>query len=669
MNNLKRLVDKSSVPEDATCPICYRLMFGARHDPQLFNPCSHLLCTDCDTKVKDKCPICRSERKGCSKVDAKLRDEIGQLNAFCKGEGCSVEGKLQELPKHESTCYYCQHCCQYCSRYFPKGVDHENNCWFSCVHCHETLLYKDCTPKEHSEKCPKFPICCSSKDVGCEKKIKREELEAHLRTCPFHQIRNFLKVKQLQFDKIKLQMLTVQKSEMYIRKEHLEAIVKHQKLLRKYQTLYKEHVQLMETVKNETKKERNRLLLVKKSRGMEVKYIKLSEQFILVGERNKKLQQHILGANQQLKREAIETAISENRSNELNRLLKEFFTNAQLECQLHQAELSKSYKSFLSVHESQIKKRFENMLRKSGELFISLYGDVYKKDSGLADAIKTLKDEDFNFLREYQKLLSDQISVVSTLFSGFLDKHTGIQERQLGKLSSFFGLKNVLSKKDEIHQFTFEDIDLSNIAPQVLRSYNIRQLKRKIQLLKGLRDGATPITEEVLRNAFEKEPVLAVIDSPEEQSWEVDKVVETSNAKETKPVYEVNPALKLNMNDIRLGPLPSGPNWELNRMPDVEMVSPEIVGDESEPVVIPREEVALSDEKDHADEKEPINLSNQAQLNDPSGPSGIHGVEPTGISPDLGRNDEQSVASAFQEGSHHLHGTRRKAESKCEEVD
>lgn len=660
MNNLKRLVDKSNVPEDATCPICYRLMFGARHDAQLFNPCSHLLCKECDTKVKDKCPICRSERKGCSKVHKKLRDEIGQLNAFCKGEGCSVEGKLQELPKHESTCYYCQHCCQYCSRYFPKGVNHENKCWFSCMHCQEKLLYKDITPNEHAEKCPKFPVCCSSKDVGCEKKVKREELEAHLRTCPFHQIRNFLKVKQLQFDKIKLQMLTVQKSEMYIRKEHLSVIVKHQKLLRKYQTLYKEHVQLMETVKNETKKERNRLLLVKKTRGMEVKYIKLSEQYMLLGERNRKLQQHILGADQQLRREAIETAMSENRSNELNRLLEEFLTNARVECQLHQAELSKSYKSFLSIHEDQIKERFENMLRKSGELFIALYGDVYKKDSGLADAIKTMKDDDFNFLRQYQKLLSDQVSIVSTLFGGFMEKHMGIQERQLDKLSSCFGWKNILFTKNETPRFTFEDIDMSNIAPQVLRSYNIRQLKRKIQLLKGLRDGATPITEEVLRNAFEKEPVLAVIDS-----WDVDKEDETSPVEETNPVHEVNPDLKLDMNDIRLGPFPSGPNWEVNHRPDVDMVSPEIFGDEKEPVVISREEVALSDEKEQADEKEPINLSNEAQSNATFEPLGMHGVEPTGTNPpDPRRNNEQAIASASEEGSRHLSGTRSKTDTK-----
>jgi len=689
MNNIKRLVNKSDVPEDGTCTICCSLMFGPKHEPKLFNPCNHLLCTDCDIKVKDKCPICRSQRQGPSALNRKLKNEIGLLNALCKGHGCSVKGKLRDLSTHESMCYYCEHCCRYCDGYFPRGIDHELTCWYKCRYCKEKLLYKDIIPQEHEKKCGKFPVCCLSKKFGCRKKVAREELEAHLETCHFHQIRDFLQLKQLQFDKVKLQMLTIQKSEMLIRKEHLEAIVKHQKLLEKYQTLFKEHVKLMEKMKNETKKERDRLLLVKKSRGTEVKYIKLSEQFMSVGERNKKLQEQILSTDQQVRRNAIKSAMSKNRSKEFNRLLEEFYADAKVQYQLYHTDLQKTYKNFLTIHEDRIKEQFETILSKSGELFIALYGDVYKKGVGTADAIKTLKDDDFSFLRQYQKLMSNQLTGVGALFSGFIEKHIGIQECQLGKLSSFLGLTDISSDKDEVLGNTPEVVDFRYVAPEVLRSYNIKQLQRKIKLLEGLRDGATPITDEVLRNAFEKEPELAIIDSSENPGTEDDSEIKISPDEEKKPVFEVNPSLKLDLNEFRLRPLSSVPNLEVHHN-----APPEPLEDEKEQLLRPRQEMAISDSKEQTDEKQPIS---QAHSNTLPGPTGDSRVTLTGTNslhrPDAGNVtdnqnqegrltpvdvglgmrpimlDPTAVARALQEGSRRLLGIRGNGDANSEEVD
>jgi len=559
------------------------------------------------------------------------------------------------------------------------------------------MLYKDITPKEHGKKCPKFPLGCLSENLGCRKRLIREDLEAHVKTCPFHQIRSFLKMKQLQFDKVKLQMLTIQKSEMLVRKEHLEAIVNHQKLLGKYQTLYKDHVLLME---NWTTKERDRLLLMKKSRGTEAKYIKLSEQFILLGERNKKLQEHILATDQELSREAIKTAMSENRSKEFNRLLRKFIGDAKVQYQLQHADLLSSYKSFLSIHKERIKGQFENMLNKSGELFVALYGDVYKnkKDAGMLNAMRTLKDDDFNFLRQYQEMMSNQVTGVSKLFSGFINKHMGIQEKQLGMLSSFFGLKDNSSEKDEDPNNIFETIDLRNVAPPVLRSYNINQLEQKIKLLEGLRDGATPITEEILRNAFENEPVLAVIDPPESPTLDTENEVKVSADDEAKPEYEVNPSLRLNMNEFRLRLLPSAPDFDVNlNMLDLGTVPPQPLEDEKEPIAIPRQQLPLTDEKEEVDEKEPVNLSSQPHPNTLPEPSedlqinrtnssplntsdlrnqiehesGDRGLDPVdvglGIAPVM--LDPMAVARALQEGSRRLLGIRNEADAKSEEVD
>jgi len=686
MNNIKRLVNKTDVPEDGTCTICCSLMFGPKHEPKLFNPCKHLLCTDCDIKVKDKCPICRSQREGPSTLNRKLKNEIGLLNALCKGHGCSVKGKLRDLSTHESMCFYCEHCCRYCDGYFPTGINHELTCWYKCRYCKEKFLYKDITPKEHEKQCEKFPVCCLSKKFGCRKKVAREELESHLRTCPFHQIRDFLKLKQLQFDKVKLQMLTIQKSEMLVRKEHLEAIVKHQKLLEKYQTLFKEHVKLMEKMKNETKKERDRLLQVKKSRGTEVKYIKLSEQFMSVGEKNKELQERILSTDQQLRRDAIKTAMSKNRSKEFNHLLEEFYADAKVQYQLYHTDLQRTYKNFLTIHEDRIKEQFETILSKSGELFIALYGDVYKKGVGTADAIKTLKDDDFTFLRQYQKLMSNQLTGVGALFSGFIEKHIGIQEKQLEKLSGFLGLTDISSDKDEN---TLEVVDFRYVAPEVLRSYNIKQLQRKIKLLEGLRDGATPITDEVLRNAFEREPELAIIDSPENPVTDDDNDIKVSPDGENKPVFEVNPSLKLDMNEFRVSPVPSVPDLQVGLN---TLMAP--LEDEKEPSHRPRQEMTLSDAKEQADEKQALPQNYSNTLPEPMADNRITRIGSNSLDPpetanltehqnrdgrlspvDVGLGmrpimlDPTAVAKALQEGSRRLLRIRGNAYANSEEVD
>jgi len=618
MNNIKRLLNKSNVPDDGTCTICCSLMFGPKHEPKLFNPCKHLLCTDCDIKVENKCPICRSERKGPSNLHRKLRDEIGRLDAFCKGDGCFVEGKLQELTEHELKCQYCELCCQYCGGYFPKGVGHEMKCWYKCRHCQEKLLFKDSTPDEHEAKCPKFPVCCSSAKFGCRKKLLREELPEHLRTCPFHQIRDFLKIKFLELDNFKLQMLSAQKSEMLIRKQYLETIVKHQKLLAKYQALYKENVKLLQKMKNDATKKENHLLLVKKNRGTEEKYIKLSEQFIRIREQNKKLQERILATDQQVRQEAIKTAMSENRAEEFHRLLEKFHTDATVQYQLQHAELSRKYKSFRAIHQDAIKQHFENMLKKSGELFRSLYGDVWSKDIELANEMTTLKEDDFNFLQQYQKLMANWVTGIGRLFRAFTYKHMGIQEKQLEKLGCFFGLTSISSEKDNVRDDIWEDVDFKNVAPQVLRNYNIKQLEWKIKQLEGLRDGDNPITEEILHNAATEDTLLAVIDSPEISEMDPNNEVKVSPDEEAKTVYEIDPAFKLDMSEFRLYPSPPVANNAVGRG---GMDLTELFEEKKEPLALPAQEITLSEHKQEADEKQPINLSPYTQSNNVREPS------------------------------------------------
>jgi len=691
MNNLKRLVNKSNVPEDGTCTICCSLMYGEQHDPRLFNPCNHLLCTSCNEKVGNKCPICRSQRKGPSRLHQDLREQIGKLKAHCKGHGCAVEGALHWLPFHESSCKFCEHTCQYCGQFFPRGTEHEMQCKFRCRHCRADFFYKDTSPEEHEKVCHRFPVACRSQNVGCPRKVPRDEMEAHIRTCPFHQIRDFLRMRQLQYEKVTLQMLTVQKSEVLIRKEHLEAIVKHQKLLGKYQDLFKEHVLLMEKVKNETTKERDYLLLMKRSRGTEAKYIQLSEQFIRLGERKKRLQERVLGMNQQVRRDAISQALSEDRAEVFNGLLKEFIMNAKVQYQLQHVELLTNYKSFLTLHEQQIKKSFEIMLNKSEGLFFELYGEIYKQNVNDKESIKTLKENDLQFLGKYQRLMTNQIAKVSTLLTGFIDKHMGMQKEQLEKLSSFFGMINISSTPEEIPPDILEGADLSHIAPQVLRNYNINQinqLERKIKLLEGLRDGVAPITEEALRNAIEQESDVISSTRTEDISLEIEDEIKLPTVQDTKPVYEVNPNLQLDINEFQVRPLPPASRFEVN-LSRINIAEP--MDEEKEPLDIPYQEMSLPDEKEEADEKTSLTLSLNHR-NAPPEPSGGNIVfsidsnfhiptEPrnnTGgrYSPvDVGQGgtplllDPTAVAVALKEGSQRLLGIKIEEDARSEEVD
>jgi len=505
-------------------------------------------------------------------------------------------------------------------------------------------------------------------------------METHIRNCPFHQIRDFLRMRQLQYEKVTLQMLTVQKSEVLIRKEHLEAIVKHQKLLGKYQNLFKEHVNLMEKMKKETTKERDYLLLMKRSRGTEAKYIQLSEQFILLGERNKRLQERILGSDQQVKRDAISNALSDDRAEVFNCMLKEFIMNAKVQYQVQHVELLTSYKNFLTNHERQIKKNFETMLSKSEELFVGLYGEIYKKNLADKDAMKNLKDNDLTFLGEYQKLMTSQITQISTLLTRFIDTHMGMQEEQLEKLTSFFGLSDISTDAEDIPPDILEGADLRHIAPQVLRSYNINQLERKIKLLEGLRDGVTPITEEALRNAIEQEPGLTINSHPEDIAPDIQDEIKLPPADEPKTVYEVNPELQLDINEFRVRPLPPAPDFEVDL--NVLNIGDEFE-DEKEPLDLPVQEISLPDEKEEADEKVSLALSEpsggdaglsiNSDLRVPTGTRNNMIGRFTPVDVGLGIRpvllDPAAVAIALKEGSRRLLGIRNEEDAKSEEVD
>merc|ERR1711920_668562 len=255
-----------------------------------------------------------------------------------------------------------------------------------------------------------------------------------------------------------------------------------------------------------------------------------------------------------------------------------------------------------------------------------------------------------------------------------IDKHMGMQKEQLEKLSNFFGMINISSDVEDIPPDILKGADLSHIAPQVLRSYNINQLERKIKLLESLRDGVAPVTEEALRNAIEQEPEIIINARTEDIALEIEDEIKLPPKQDSKPVYEVNPNLQLDINEFRVRPLPPAPRFELN----LHRLVVEPLEEEKEPLDIPFEETSLTDQKEEADEKMSLTLSltHPNVLLEPSGGNTGFSIDSTsrvgarnntdgrlnpvdvgpGVTPLL--LDPEAVAVALKEGSRRLLGIK-----------
>ena len=205
------------------CSICLQVL----HKPHLISCCGHNFCEVCINRIKlDKrnCPLCSSAKfnlmhnKGLerslkelevrctySKIGCQWTGKLGSLDSHLQleaqnqlqgcnfvilecGHGCGQQFQRQLLTNHLEACLKRPYSCNYCQKYDSKFDDVINNHWPECK-CYPLSCPNQCTPhaierqyfQDHLNKdCPLAIVNCDFHYAGCEMKLPRKDMPAHL---------------------------------------------------------------------------------------------------------------------------------------------------------------------------------------------------------------------------------------------------------------------------------------------------------------------------------------------------------------------------------------------------------------------------------------------------------------------------------------------------------
>ena len=180
--------------------------------------CGNNFCRVCKERIKTDnkpCPTCKEENF-VTFYNKGLEISFYKFHVYCshKQEGCEWKGELGQLDNHlkeceysEIECIYCseliKHCniavhqtdlcpkrqirCEYCHGYESHYEDVVNNHWPVCGY-HPVQCPKGCgtCPQRQSlenhvtRDCPKTVIDCEFYHVGCNVRLPRKDMPAHL---------------------------------------------------------------------------------------------------------------------------------------------------------------------------------------------------------------------------------------------------------------------------------------------------------------------------------------------------------------------------------------------------------------------------------------------------------------------------------------------------------
>ncbi|XP_062609235.1 TNF receptor-associated factor 3-like [Saccostrea cucullata] len=190
---LPHFVEK--LPPKYVCPVCN---FVLRNAMQL--QCGHQICEPCIDPLfgEDEtatCPVNTDEEceepftKNEVYKDMCTRREIMLLQVYCSysGEGCQEILQWRNLQKHTEICEFKPVECEDCHEKIPQNkllAHKESECSYRiivCEHCSHNVPF--CQMQSHIDhECPEYPLNCPN---GCENvTLKRSEMENHLQSCP-----------------------------------------------------------------------------------------------------------------------------------------------------------------------------------------------------------------------------------------------------------------------------------------------------------------------------------------------------------------------------------------------------------------------------------------------------------------------------------------------------
>ena len=180
------------------CSVCLCIL----EEPQLLNcSCGAHFCKSCIEPVRSSlkpCPLCKSPFTTLV-LDRRLQRTINGLKIYCpfKLDGCKWVGELKGVSEHMNTapsgdckhvgCPYVLLECTHCNKKFQRRsvVEHELRCQkrpVCCELCGEYTSTIEDVDKNHKPQCTSRPVPCPNK---CDKLVPSKSIEKHKETeCP-----------------------------------------------------------------------------------------------------------------------------------------------------------------------------------------------------------------------------------------------------------------------------------------------------------------------------------------------------------------------------------------------------------------------------------------------------------------------------------------------------
>ena len=218
-------VEKPPEAVQSECPVCLQILC----EPYQISCCGNSFCRVCIERIKTDnkpCPTC-NEENFVTFNDKRLRRSLYGFQVYCshKQEGCEWKGELGQLDNHlnlspqpdkqlegceysEIECIYCSELikrskigfhqtelcpkrpfsCEYCHSYETHYEDVINSHWPVCgyhpVQCPNecgTFPLRQALQNHTTRDCPKTVIDCDFHHVGCDVRLPRKDMPAHLK--------------------------------------------------------------------------------------------------------------------------------------------------------------------------------------------------------------------------------------------------------------------------------------------------------------------------------------------------------------------------------------------------------------------------------------------------------------------------------------------------------
>ena len=293
-------VEKPPTVVQSECPVCLQIL----REPYQADCCGYAFCRMCIERVKfdnTPCPCCKAEQFD-KFEDKRLKRILYEFKVYCtnKRQGCKWMGELSQLDNHlnsnplqenqQDGCQYTQIKCFFCLEflYRPSIQYHQKNQCpkrpFSCVYCRKyDSTYEDVVNK-HWANCNHYPVKCMNE---CGMTVKRKDLNTHVSNdCPLTFI-------DCEFSDIGCNIKLPRKDmaahlAMYTIKHISLQVEGHRKVLSQIHQLKEESKQLKEVNKQQVRqlKKENKLLrqenehlrqLNKENKQLEEQVAKLTE--------------------------------------------------------------------------------------------------------------------------------------------------------------------------------------------------------------------------------------------------------------------------------------------------------------------------------------------------------------------------------------------------------